>query len=394
MPKVILFLEHNVDGTVGGSHICLRGVCRYLNKHDWFPIACFYQDNHLIREFRALGIPTLTLEPFQPWVISTKRLGLRSKALGLLQSIVNFVCMVFVRPWKWFSVLRSLSVDIVHLNNSCGGDVDLVLAAKLLRIPVIAHQRGFPSRFGRLERFVARRLDKVIAVSDVVRNHLLAHGLAEKLVIRIHDGIEIDRLAQQRPSEKLKEELGMSVGVPVIGMLGNIKRWKGQEVLIDAIPRISGKYPDTVYLFVGQISDLAYTEAINRKIAAMSVGKRIIFTGYRSDATDLISVMDVVVHASIEPEPFGLVVLEAMAKGKPIVATDLGGPKETVIDKKTGCLFKSGSPRALADAICGLLASEPSRLAIGEAGIVHVEQKFTALRNAKAIEDVYRSILS
>lgn len=393
MPKKILFLEHNVDGTVGGSHICLLGICRYLDKAKWLPVACFYQENPLLPAFRELGSPVRVLEPFKPSLFRAANQRTHSRVLGLVQSIVNFLRMVAVRPWFWVGILRAEQIDVVHLNNSCGGDADLVLAAKFLRIPVIAHQRGFPPRFGRFERMLARRMSCIIAVSDVIKEHMLRLGIPEDIVVRVHDGIELDRLKQSRPPAGLKQELGLAGEEPVVGMLGNVKHWKGQRVLVEAIPLVLDKFPTTRFLFVGTVADEHYKSELDARIDTLGIKHSVIFTGYRPDAIDLIAVMDVVVHASVEAEPFGLVVLEAMGKGVPIVATDLGGPKETVIDNVTGALFQSGNPGNLAEMICRFLESKTLRLAVGKAGIDHVRARFSAQKNVHDIADIYEGRL-
>lgn len=393
MPKKILFLEHNVDGTVGGSHICLLGICRYLDRAKWLPVACFYQENSLLPAFRELGVPVRVLDPFKPWVIRPGKHRAWAGVLRALQSAVNFLRMVAVRPWYWMRVLRAERIDAVHLNNSSGGDADLVLAAKFLRIPVIAHQRGFPPRFGRFERMLARRMNCIIAVSDVIKEHMVGLGLTEERVVRIHDGIELSRLEQSRSPADIKHELGLSGGELVVGMLGNVKFWKGQRVLVKAIPLVLEKFPMTRFVFVGTVADEHYKRDLDAMIDALGINDRVIFTGYRPDAIDLIAAMDVVVHASVEAEPFGLVVLEAMGKGVPIVATDLGGPKETVIDGVTGRLFESGNPRSLADAIHSFLENQSLRRTVGKAGINHVQATFSAQKNVQDIVHTYEDRL-
>lgn len=389
MPKRILLLEHNVDGTVGGSHICLFSICKYLDKSAWIPIVVFYQVNPLVESFKELGVEVHVLSPFSPWLVGHGRTWWRSRVLRPVQSAVNFLRMTAVRPMWWYRHLQALRIDAVHLNNSCGSDVDLVLAAKLYGIPVIAHQRGFPPRFGRVERVVAKRMDRVIAVSDAVRDHLIELGMPGEKVLRIHDGIELSRLEQQRPPAELRREFQLPSNALVVGMLGNVKRWKGQEVLVDAIERINEKYPGVRFMFVGKVADEEYKSLLDRKIQSLGCAREVIFTGYRSDATDLIAIMDVVVHASIEPEPFGLVVLEAMGKGIPIVAADQGGPKETIIHGVTGLLFETGNARGLASAVCQALSRSLNLAEAPDAGPVHVRERFSSQRNVREIEAVY-----
>lgn len=394
VPRKILFLEHNVDGTVGGSHVCLLGICRHLDRSVFIPIVCFYQDNALVPRFRELGVEVLILQPFKPVTFALSKRGGLFRGIGFLQSMVNFARMVLVRPWSWVALLRRAGVDAVHLNNSCGGDVDLVFAAKFLRVPVIAHQRGFPPGFGRFERAVARTMERIIAVSDVVKDHLVERGVSGPRVVRIHDGIEIEQLQQGRPPEELRQELGIDIGRPVVGMLGNIKWWKGQQVLVDAMPSISNDFPNVCFLFVGKVADEPYKQALDERIRSFGLESNVMFIGYRPDATDLIALMDVIVHASVEPEPFGLVVLEAMGKGKPIVATDLGGPKETVVNGVTGFLFSQGDPQSLAECVRRLLANPEVQEKVGRAGAEHVYKHFSAQRNAHAISRLYAEVFN
>lgn len=391
--KKVLFLEHNVDGTVGGSHICLLSICRHLDRERYHPVVCFYQDNPLVEEFRQFGATVLLLPPFEPVIFGKSHIAAFNYIAGLSQSAINLLRMTVARTWMWIPLLKKYEIDIIHLNNSCAGDPDLVLAGKLLGIPVIAHQRGFPPVFDRPERAMARLMREVIAVSDAVGQNLVTRGFPRSRIRRIYDGIEVSRLIQRRPAQDLKSELGLPDEAPVIGMLGNVKWWKGQEVLVRAMPEIVRDFPDAIFIFVGKVLDETYKLSLDELIESADLTRQVIFTGYRHDATDLISIMDVVVHASVEPEPFGLVVLEAMGKGKAVVAADLGGPREIVTSGETGLLFQTGDSRHLANQITGLLRDETLREKLGHNGKEAVMKKFTAEINAWAIETVYEEIL-
>lgn len=382
--KRILFLEHNTDGTVGGSHYCLLSICRHLDRQAWVPIVSFYQDNPLVPRFREISVDVQILEPFRPLIfVRTNRI------LSYFQSVTNFLRMVLLRPIYWARVLRHNRIDLVHLNNSSTADIDLVIAAKIVGVSITAHQRGYPPWFGRLERKAAGSLNKIIAVSNSVRDHLVQLGIPHERIAMIHDGIELGRLAQVTPVEKLRAEFGLLKDELVVGMLGNVKEWKGQKLLLEAIPTIHESFRNTRFLFVGELADELYLRSLKRQLDKDGTSESVIFTGYRPDATDVIAVMDVVVHASIQPEPFGLVVLEAMGKGKPVVASDRGGPRETVRHGVTGLLFESGSSVSLAGAVCVFLENASIRSAAGAEGRKHVFAHFGAELNAARVQAVF-----
>ena len=130
----------------------------------------------------------------------------------------------------------------------------------------------------------------------------------------------------------IKRELNIPADSNVIGIVGNVRSWKGQKYFIEAFILLSQKYQNLYGLIIGGWSDLDldYLGALQKTIRESRLEKRILFLGYRNDTPALLSVLDVFIHASIQPEPFGMVLLEAMASKVPVIATKFGGPSRSL----------------------------------------------------------------
>src|SRR5690606_11074918 len=168
-------------------------------------------------------------------------------------------------------------------------------------------------------------------------------------VTLIHDGIDPARIASSVVDGQVRARYSIPVSSRVIGVVGNVKEWKGQDTLVRALPRIMQRFPDVYCLLVGSIVDTRYRELMQHHIDANGLGGRVVFTGYQRRPAEHMAEMDVVVHTSTAPEPFGLVMLEGMALGKPVIATAHGGPVDVIEDRKTGFLAEPGNEDMLAD---------------------------------------------
>lgn len=160
-------------------------------------------------------------------------------------------------------------------------------------------------------------------------------------------------------------------GVPVIGIVGRLQPWKGQDRLLAAVALLRERGHDAHVLIVGGDSyglSPDYAASLPRAVSALGLEGRVTMTGEVSDARPYIASMDVLVNAS-EPEPFGIVLAEGMAAGLPVVAVDAGGPTEIVENGRTGILARSGSAPDLAEAIEPLLADAELRVRLGAAGL-------------------------
>ena len=193
----------------------------------------------------------------------------------------------------------------------------------------------------------------------------------------------------------LKEEFAVVNGQPLFGIFGRIIDWKGIKEFIIASCEVFRKYPEAKAFIIGGISDgnESYLTEIKELVGRLGMSKNIIFTGYRADIPAMMKLMDVVVLASITPEPFGMVVIEAMAMGKPVIATKAGGPLDSVVDGKTGFLVPIKDTEQMANAIVKLLENPELAGKMGRNGRKRAEEIFCKERYANQVEEIYASLL-
>jgi glycosyltransferase involved in cell wall biosynthesis len=181
---------------------------------------------------------------------------------------------------------------------------------------------------------------------------------------------------------------------PLLAIIGQPREEKGIHVFIEAASEIAREFPAARFLVVGYLFETdPYHQRLRDMVNQLGLQQRVVFTGWRDDIPAVVSALDVLVHCRITPEPAALVLIEAMAAGKPVVVSDTGGSPEIVRDGVTGRLYPPGDAAALARAVMELLR-DPGRLkAMGAAGRNRVEDGFTIARQVRQFEDLYADIL-
>lgn len=391
MKRRILFLEHSTDGTIGGSHLCLLEICHNLDPNKFQAVVVFFESNPLIDDFRATGAEVHILKLAANWVPPK---FIPNFVARVLSFSVNLARVLLVRTAAWSLLLRRLKIDIVHINNACGYDHDLMLAARLTRKPCLVHERGIQPYIGYRTRYFANRVDRIVAISDAVADNLISQGIHPERIVRIDDGIDASRFTQHESETVIRARYGIDADTPTIGIVGNIKIWKGQHIVVDAVGILIREYPRLRCLVIGSVADTDYhQELLSRAKSAGIPSSSLIFTGYVPHPADLMRVMDIVIHASVEPEPFGIVLLEAMGCGKPLISTNIGGPREIVVHGETGLLVNPGDHEALARAVSDLLADPVGAKRMGERARVRYYERYTIQKNVAAIEREYLALL-
>lgn len=384
----VLYVEGNEDGTIGGSYFSLLFLVSGLDQARFMPVVVFSTENTLLPRFHAAGARTLIVPVGVPARVAG-RLG------RLLARVQNFWLTYLVMPRRLARILRSERIDLVHLNNSIRGNHAWMLAARMAGVPCITHERALRREFLARDRRLARDLGAVICISSAVRENFVAHGLGDLPLVTIFNGLDPAQMQCKRAAADVRAEIGVAPDARLIGIVGNIKPWKGQEVVIRAVGLLREEFPDLACVLIGDTSPnaAAYREQITALTRELGIETRVHITGFRNDVPDYINALDIQVHASIDPEPFGRVLLEAMALSKPLVASNGGAAPEIVKHEHTGLLFEPGNPTALAAALRTLLADRPRAAAMGAAGYERLLADFSIRRNVELTQEIYERLL-
>jgi len=291
------------------------------------------------------------------------------------------------------AVIRQVGPHIVHTHTSKAGFLGR-LAARRERVPHIIHTPHghvfhgyFPPTITRgiilLERLAARWTDRIVTLTDAEAEQHLALGIGRReQFVTIPSGVDLDEIASAVP-------VRLAPHGPVIGTVGRLTSIKGHQHLIDAVPEILRRYPAAHVALVG---DGELRQALTGRTRHLGVDGRVIFTGHRENVASLIAGMDVFVLPSLN-EGMGRVLVMAMALGKPIVASRVGGVPELLGQGEAGLLVPPADPRALADAICTLLADPVRAKALLEAGRLRAP-RYSAQGMVDSLARLYRELIA
>ena len=266
--------------------------------------------------------------------------------------------------------------------------------AWLARVPVfVSSRRSLGYHKARLDyraiEWLANRCTRlVIANSEAVRQDTLRQeGLSPDMVRVIHNGLDLARFNGPRP-EPLRIGLGLASGTPLVAVVSNFIHYKGHATFLDAWPRVVERHSDTVALLVGDGPTRGEYAA---RVDTMGLSESIRFLGTRTDIPSVLASIDALVHPSDE-EGFSNAIIEAMAAGRPVVACEVGGNAEAIVENETGYLVPPRDPSALAAALIRLLDDAQRARALGTAGRARVEERFTEDRMIARYVAVYEEL--
>ncbi len=296
--------------------------------------------------------------------------------------------------------LRAERIEILHAHSYRPNRLAR-LAGALSRIGglrVIAHYHNqYDDKWRRgdalaLERLLAPHTDAMVACSASVRDHVAERvGLDPGRITVVYNGVETARFADAPERAAARGALGLPLDAPLVALVGRLCAQKGQEELLRAAPSILRRHPSARLVLAGEADEPA-TEARLRSLAAeLGVAQAVHFAGFVADVPALYAAADLVVAPS-RWEGFGLALVEAMAAGRPIVATRAGAIPEVVAEGETALLVAPGDPAALAEAVAGLLADPVALAELGRRGRERA-RRFSWERAGHALDTLYRHTL-
>lgn len=298
---------------------------------------------------------------------------------------------------RLYRLLRQLRPQVLHswlLYANVMGRV----AGRLAGVPVrVSEQRNVDVWRGRrhilLDRWTARWADAVVCNSEAGRQRLISVELIDpRKVITIHSGLDPQDWAPSVGGQILRQRLGLDPDAPLLAVVARFKRQKGHEVLLRALPAVLARHPNAITLLAGRGELKSKVEELARQL---NVSKHLRFLGHQGGErlAELYAGCDVVVLPSHwEGLPASLI--EAQLCETAVVATDVGGTNEVILNGQTGRLVPPADPEALAAAICELLADPARRQAMGRAGRARAIKHFSACRSSQATRELYRRLLA
>lgn len=402
--KVILFADHTAK--LGGGELALLNLITHLDLSRYKPVVVLASDGPLVEKLRAHDLETHVL-PLERSIVDTRK---ETLSLGTLMRAKQLKsCFLYAIRLAWF--LRARGASLIH-TNSLKSDIYGGMAGRMAGVPVLWHVRDhidnlyLPNAAAILFRALARILPNVVVTNSLStqrrlrvwrtnRTAVVHSGVVENSneghVAVVHDGFDPQAFAVDVAGPTPDR----SMSGPLVVLVGRIAEWKGQHIFLRAAASVLKQYPETRFWIVGAplFGEHEYERSLHTLCEELGIVAQVDFLGFREDVGYILAQADILVHASTLSEPFGQVVIEAMAAGKPIIATDGGALPEIVESGRTGLLVPMGSAEAMSRAITSLLADPVRAEEMGRQGRQRVLEQFTIMHTVNKVEAIYGRML-
>ncbi|HEX9896000.1 MAG TPA: glycosyltransferase family 4 protein [Gemmatimonadales bacterium] len=295
---------------------------------------------------------------------------------------------------RLMTLIREEGIALLHLNNGFE-NLEAHLAAGLTATPALVHAHG-PCGNSYVTRRLARRAPACIAISKPVVESFRSVEASPGRIALLSNPLTVEpgNLSAAERSRS-RARYGIPPDLVLVGIVGRIVAWKGQLEFLRAAALALRQVPGSGAVIIGDVTDAndAYGRLLRDEVRQLGLQDRVWFTGFIQDPDEAYGLLDVLVHSSIEPEPFGLVLTEAMAYGIPVVAAGSGGPLEIVTDGVDGFLRDPRDVAAVGVLLAQLLRDPGRRARVGSAGRATVLRRFDPDQYVRRIAEVYDAVL-
>jgi len=372
MATRILFLHHTA--IIGGAELHLLAVARHFRETS---TVVLLSDGPFRHSLQAAGVEVRVLP--SKWAARGLRRANPRYSVG---NVAAVICLA------WLTARAARDADLIYVNSPKALLVSSI--ARLVRrkpllwfLHDLLDETHFSPRTIRLLVTAANRTAaRILANSKATAAAFVSAGGRSDLVRVVHDGLDADKFADTGVDlGALRVELGQT-GLPVLGVFSRITRWKGQDVVLRALVRL----PSLIAVFAGEEEDRAFGNELRLLATSLGVADRMRFLGFRKDVPQLMRAVDCIVHISIDPEPFGRVVVEGMLAGRPVIATRAGGVPEIIEDGVSGILIAPGSPDELAEALLRIFSDPGAAARMAANGQARALALFSEARMLREIE--------
>ena len=377
----ILFIIDSLE-TLAGTEKQLLNLAEKLNADNYSCLVCplLPEDSIAIRKFKEVGIEVLPL------------------GIERLYSIAAFKKLCMLKE-----TIKQRQIKIIQTFHF-GSDVFGVLLAKLASVPILISNRrdmGFTESRGYfrvVRRAINYAITRIISVSQNLQNYISEkEGVNDRKLLTIYNGVDLEGYSKSFDPSRIKKELGLDPKRPVIGMVANIRPIKGFEYFFASASIILRNYPSAQFVIVGgdpagsSVENKAYEAALLNQIQNLNIEESIFWVGYRNDIHEVLGAMDVFVLPSLS-EGFSNAIIEAMAKGLPVVVTDVGGNAEAVT-RTTGIVVPPRDVESLANAVMQLLTNREYAQQLGLSAKARVKNNFSLHKMVSEYDALFKSLL-
>jgi len=388
-PYTILFV-HSSDEFYG-SDVVLYELVRRLDKDKFRPVVVVPTDlpynGSLSQALAAEGITVYRLN----MGILRRRYFSPLKMPGLGRRMLW-------GSWKLLQLIRQENVALVHSNTSAV--LPGAYAAALTGRPHIWHVHEIIERPQSVRRFLAYHFnhyaDWVVAISNAVRDQIRVDAESvDAHLVTIPDAVDVVKFNPSVDGSALRRAWHVAPKDVLFGVVGRVHRWKGQDVFIEAAAEVAKQIPEAKFVVVGDavLGEEAILPPLRQQVRTLGLAERFIWAGYQEKVSQVMAALDVLLLPSTSPEPFGVVLLEAMSTGRPVIAAAHGGPLEIVVADQTGLFAQPRSAAHLAQAMIRLARDPAFRQKLGEGGRQRALAHYSYPAHVSAFEALYERAL-